>query len=721
MKPNLNKGLVTIPTDKDCVELTKKYIAYWGADAVRDCDGVELPSEVASFNTEVYKSYFIVREDHEYAHNHPEFVQNVALSSKRKVAFASNLEIDLLEGLFKESLVPNEDDYRKYYQVFDRTTGLLHDDYDYLGNGIVRINNTIKYHEYSVNFFAKNIWDPVQIYNYHSNGWNVPKDIDLDPAYPEARNHMLSRFESWLKQHNEVSVIRFTTFFYNFLILYKDGLNQVAWDWHNYAMSASPKMFELFEKENGYSLTLEDVVTSGTMLSRFEIPSKRSRAYIDFVDKKCAQWAKQFVDLAHKYGKKAIMFDGDHRIGAEPYNPYFASIGLDGVVGAPHSQTYLRMISDMEGVGFKEARLNPYFFPNECPSDEAGTNMVRTFFNNQRRGMLRKNIDRIGFGGYLKIADSYPNFTKAIKDVCDEFRFIKANTSDKGSLTLVRIAILSYWGKRNAWMINGQHVDDTNQDNEGYQALLEAIAGQPVDVSWVSFDEVINSGVISNFDVVITTGLVGSSFQGDYYWKNEALLSKIREYVSNGGGLIGIGDPSGYFYQGKYFQLSDIFGVEKEIGFTNFKRIKVEPIIDKTHFILKDINMDLIDFGSQRKNVYLKEGTPLVILDQGGYKNVTLAVNRYNKGRSVYLSSLMSTSYDAYRLIYKMIIWAANKEELEHRLYTLNPNIDIYYYEDTNTYIFLNNVNSIQESDYFDNKGNELHICLSPLDIKVIR
>lgn len=721
MKPNLNKGLVTIPTDKDCVELTKKYIAYWGADAVRDCDGVELPSEVASFNTEVYKSYFIVREDHEYAHNHPEFIQNVALSSKRKVAFTSSLKIDLLEELFKESLIPNEENYRKYYQVFDRTTGLLHDDYDYLGNGIVRINNAIKYHEYSVNFFAKNIWDPVQIYNYHSNGWNVPKDIDLDPAYPEARKHMLSRFENWLKEHNEVSVIRFTTFFYNFLILYNDGLTQVAWDWHNYTMSASPKMFELFEKENGYSLTLEDIVTSGTMLSRFEIPSKRSRAYIDFVDKKCAEWAKQFVDLAHKYGKKAIMFDGDHRIGVEPYNPHFASIGLDGVVGAPHSQTYLRMISDMEGVGFKEARLNPYFFPNECPSDEVGTNMVRTFFNNQRRGMLRKNIDRIGFGGYLKIADSYPNFTKAIKDVCDEFRFIKSNTSDKGSLTLARVAILSYWGKRNAWMINGQHVDDTNQDNEGYQALLEALAGQPVDVSWVSFDEVIDSDVISSFDVVITTGLVGSSFQGDYYWKNEKLITKIREYVSNGGGLIGIGDPSGYFYQGKYFQLSDIFGVEKEIGFTNFKRIKVEPLLDKTHFILKDINMDLIDFGSQRKNVYIKEGTPIVILDQGGYKNVALAVNRYNKGRAVYLSSLMPTSYDAYRLIYKMIIWASNKEELEHRLYTLNPNIDIYYYEDTNTYIFLNNVDSIQESDYFDNKGNKLHISLSPLDIKVVK
>lgn len=27
-----------------------------------------------------------------------------------------------------------------------------------------------------------------------------------------------------------------------------------------------------------------------------------------------------------------MMFDGDHRIGVEPYSPYFADIGLDAVV-----------------------------------------------------------------------------------------------------------------------------------------------------------------------------------------------------------------------------------------------------------------------------------------------------------------------------------------------------------------------------------------------------
>ena len=42
----MKQGRVTIPTDKNFAEGTKKYIRLWGADAVRDCDGTELPENV---------------------------------------------------------------------------------------------------------------------------------------------------------------------------------------------------------------------------------------------------------------------------------------------------------------------------------------------------------------------------------------------------------------------------------------------------------------------------------------------------------------------------------------------------------------------------------------------------------------------------------------------------------------------------------------------------
>ena len=167
-----NKGFVTIPTDDTFIEGTQKYIDLWGADAVRDCDGVRLPKDAKTlFDCEVYKAYFIVREDHEYAHNHPEYLQNVALTTDRKLATGDTLDIDLLENLFHEALKVNRERFREFWQVFDRTTGEITEDYEIVGESVVRIHNTVPYHEYSVNFFAKNTWDPVQIYNYHSNNW----------------------------------------------------------------------------------------------------------------------------------------------------------------------------------------------------------------------------------------------------------------------------------------------------------------------------------------------------------------------------------------------------------------------------------------------------------------------------------------------------------------------------------------------------------------------
>ena len=39
----MRKGRITIPTDENYVEGTKKIADLWGADAVRDCDGTHLP------------------------------------------------------------------------------------------------------------------------------------------------------------------------------------------------------------------------------------------------------------------------------------------------------------------------------------------------------------------------------------------------------------------------------------------------------------------------------------------------------------------------------------------------------------------------------------------------------------------------------------------------------------------------------------------------------
>ena len=96
----MKKGRITIPTDENFVEGTKKYVERWGADAVRDCDGTELPKNANELADKVYKTYFVARGDNDFAYQSDKFMQNIAIISERFTAFDTRLEIDLLKGIF---------------------------------------------------------------------------------------------------------------------------------------------------------------------------------------------------------------------------------------------------------------------------------------------------------------------------------------------------------------------------------------------------------------------------------------------------------------------------------------------------------------------------------------------------------------------------------------------------------------------------------------------
>ena len=90
--------------------------------------------------------------------------------------------------------------------------------------------------------------------------------------------------------------------------------------------------------------------------------------------------------------------------------PEFQKSGVDAIVGSVGNGSTLRLISDIPGVKYTEGRFLPYFFPDTFheggdPVREAKENWVTA-----RRAILRKPIDRIGYGGYLKLACEFPEF-----------------------------------------------------------------------------------------------------------------------------------------------------------------------------------------------------------------------------------------------------------------------------------------------------------------------
>ena len=129
-----------------------------------------------------------------------------------------------------------------------------------------------------------------------------------------------------------------------------------------------------------------------------------------------AKLAKEMVDITHELGKEAMMFLGDHWIGTEPFMEEFASIGLDAVVGSVgNGSTLASDLAIFPGVKYTEGRFLPYFFPDTFheggdPVREAKENWVTA-----RRAILRKPIDRIGYGGYLKLAIQFPEFVDYVE------------------------------------------------------------------------------------------------------------------------------------------------------------------------------------------------------------------------------------------------------------------------------------------------------------------
>ena len=246
-----------------------------------------------------------------------------------------------------------------------------------------------------------------------------------------------------------MNVIRYTTFFHQFTLLFDELKREKYVDWYGYSASVSPYILEQFEKEVGYRFRPEFIIDQGYYNNQYRVPSQGiSRIFRHSSVGEVAKLAKEMVDITHEYGKEAMMFLGDHWIGTEPFMEEFATIGLDAVVGSVGNGSTLRLISDIEGVKYTEGRFLPYFFPDTFheggdPVKEAKENWITA-----RRAILRKPIDRIGYGGYLKLTLDFPEFLDYVESVCNEFRELYENIAQGTTPYCVKkVAVLNSWGK----------------------------------------------------------------------------------------------------------------------------------------------------------------------------------------------------------------------------------------------------------------------------------
>lgn len=718
----MGKGRVTIPTDENYVEGTRIIAEKWGADAVRDCDGTHLPKNAKELAEKVYNTYFVVRGDNAWADKHTDELQSVLLMTGYELATSSTLVIDLLKGYSHDQLGVNEESPKKYWQVFDRTTGEEILDWEYVGEGQVRIENAKPYHEYTVNFFAKNLWDSTQMYNYITNNWNIEKHKVMDTRFQATFEHIKDNMRKWCEKNENVNVVRYTTFLYHFFLVFNEINKEKHVDWFGYPMTASPRAFDDFEKEYGYTLKSEDIVAQGTYQNNFVNPTPKFKDYMEFSEKYVTKTVRELVDIVHAEGKEAMMFLGDSWIGTEPYGEHFKDMNLDAVVGSVGGGVTVRMLSEIPHVKYHEGRFLPYFFPDtffEGNEANAIAELNRNWVT-ARRAMMRKPLDRMGFGGYLSLAAEFPGFIERAGQVCDEFRSICDAANNAKPYSGLTVAVLNAWGKKRSWMCHMVAHELWYQQVYSYQGVYEALSGLGVDVRFISFDEIKANGIDKEIDVIINVGDEGTAFSGGEYWNDEKVVTTLRQWVAAGHGFIGVGEPTAYQKGGKYFQLSDVLGVEKEKGFTlSEDKYNIEK---KAHFITEDVRGE-IDYGEGQKNVYaLNNATVLDIEISNRFKRnvnvgeVKLAANEYGHGRGVYIAGLPYSAENA-RLLLRALYWSAGKEKEMLKAYSSNVNTDCTYYPESKKYAVINNTNEEQTTVFYDVNGASETLVLPAGDI----
>lgn len=720
MSINENKlsGRVTVPTDTDVIPETLEIMKRWGADALRDCDGTDFPIELKNAGAKIYSTYYTTRKDNAWAKANPDEVQQCYIMTAFYTATEDSLTISLLNGISRQLMkVNSRDDIKRWWEVIDRTTGRVVSSelwtYDEQSESVT-IHDTIPFHEYTVSFLAYLIWDPVHMYNAVVNDWkDFEHQITFDVRQPKTHEFTKKRLRKFLDEHPYVDVVRFTTFFHQFALVF-DELNREKYvDWYGYSASVSPYILEQFEKEVGYKFRPEYIIDQGYYNNQYRIPTKEFSDFQAFQRREVASLVRELTDITHEYGKEAMMFLGDHWIGTEPFMDEFKNAGVDAVVGSVGNGSTLRLISDIPSVKYTEGRFLPYFFPDTF--HEGGYPVIQAKENwvTARRAILRKPIDRIGYGGYLKLALKFPDFIDYIESVCNEFRELYENVKGTSPYCAKRVAVLNCWGKMRAWGCHMVHHALYQKQNYSYAGIIEALSGAPLDVRFISFDDIRkNPDILKDIDVIINVGDADTAHTGGENWTDPDIVSAIRKFVYDGGGFIGVGEPSGHQYEGRFFQLASLLGVEKETGFTlNYDKYNWEGHPD--HFILADCKGE-VDFGEGKKSVYALPETEILIQRE---KEVQLAVNEFGRGRSVYISGL-PYSLENSRLLLRAVLWASHGENALTKWFSSNYNVDVHAFPKNKKYCVVNNTYKPQDTTVYTENGDSFGLSLSPNEIK---
>ncbi len=714
MENKYHYGGFTLPGEAGYEKLTLELAEKWGADVIRDSDGTKLSPEILNAGRKIYSTICIIREHNAFAQAHPDSQQQSFLISEAALAQGDTVVIPLLKGYFDEQFEINDSpESIAYWQVWDRTADRLVPASAWrYENGEITVSGCEKWHRYTASFLCWRVWEEINMYNHTTNHWTSEHLRQLDPRHPLAWEYLKTWLKNWCEANPQTDVIRLTSLFYNFVWIFGDDMRRRSRfvDWASYDFTVSPAALRAFEAEYGYALTAEDFINKGRLQATHRPPTPAKRDWMDFIQRFVADKARELVAIIHHYGKQAYVFYDDSWVGMEPYGKYFSSIGFDGLIKCVFSGFECRLCAGAD-VPVHELRFHPYLFPvglGGLPTFSEGGHPERdalAYWLHVRRALARQCVDRIGLGGYLHLTLGYPAFNDAIEEMAVEFRKLKELHAHGAPAVLnARVAVLHTWGSLRSWTLSG-HFHET--DANILIHINEALSGLPVQVKFISFDDV-KSGALKDVDVLINAGRMGDAWSGGDVWTDDALVAEITRFVYEGGSLIGAGEPSAAEGGDTLFRLAHILGVDEDKG----QYACHAPWAYET----ADAPFPICEAAlPAAPGIRLTGSDTQVLCEKGGAPALTL--HPFGKGSGVYLSGF-EYSPAAARMLMDLITCLTG---VDRRAAAVSDQamVECAFFPADDTLVILNNADEPVEATIACPKG-DVTVSLKPLETRIM-
>jgi len=708
-------GGFTLPGEAGFESLTFKLAERWGADAIRDNEGVTLSDGILDRGYCIYSTICPVREHNGWIRSHLNTRQQSFLCSAPKTAEGRTLSILPIDGFSRDQFEVNDsENAMKYWQVYDRTAGteVPAEQWSYdAGTGEVLVQSA-PWRQYTVSFLAWRIWEEISMYNHHTNGWAKERLMQLNPYIPEALDYLKGWFREWCLGHPHTSVVRFTSMYYNFSWIWgASGRNRSLFtDWASYDFTVCPEALDDFSEEYGYRLSAEDFVRGGKYNAAHRVPSRRLRDWMGFIGSFVRRSGRELVDVVHESGKLAYVFCDDNWVGIEPYNGHFEEFGFDGLIKCIFSGYEARFCAGVP-VKTHEIRFHPYLFPvglqgapTFSPGGKPGADALE-YWISVRRALLREKVDRCGLGGFIHLAAGYPDFLEAMDCILKEFRAISGLHEGGAPYNLgPKVAILHTWGKLRTWTLSG-HFHETSGHTLVH--VLESLSGLPFAVEFLSFDD-IAQGVPEGVDIIINAGQAGDAWSGGACWADSRVAEALTGWVSGGGAFIGIGEPSALEGSHRFLRMAHVMGVDIDNG---------EYTCHGRWGFFVDEVPGLVPAGAEiagKSGAMLTDGSARVLAEAGGAPAITS--RRFGSGMGVYCAGHRHSALSA-RLLQNLILYAAGGDIAPDGV-TGDPFVECAVYPGAGKLAMINN-SDVARAAACSWRGKTYNADLKPHEMKI--